>query len=329
MAMLKSLTTGLLLGSAGLASPAQEFASKRSVSGCDVKPDVALNERITTKLPSGREYLFWVPPSYDYTKETPLILSFHGGTQTPKKQADLDLLTTPHFNKDHIVVYPASGDYGGNYWQGAPKVPDDVDDVAYVLEILDEVEAKFCIDTKRVYATGKSQGGLMTNNLACDERSSARIAAFAPVSGAYYVDVTGDACKPKALEFNCSPARKQIPILVFHGGNDNTIDIKGGPRGGECLPDVPYFVKQWAIRDGLSDTPSYDAPLRGAGDNARRTRYETESEKGLVQYIYSGDKVDHQWPSTNPNPDSDAHNSPPATFNASSIIMDYFGKHTL
>ncbi|TGJ87106.1 hypothetical protein E0Z10_g1702 [Xylaria hypoxylon] len=232
MVALKFLTAGLLLTRASIASPVS-LASVRSASGCGEEPGIALNTRITATLPSGRTYLFWVPPNYNPENATPLIFSFHGGTRTPESQADLDLLTTPFFNSDHIVVYPSSGEYGesnGRYWQGAPQVPADVDDVGYVLEILDAVESQFCIDTARVYATGKSQGGMMTNNLACDARSSARMAAFAPVSGSYYVNVTGAECTPLTLEFDCQPAREHIPMFIFHGGDDNTIAYGGGSR---------------------------------------------------------------------------------------------------
>ncbi|KAI1753767.1 Alpha/Beta hydrolase protein [Xylaria castorea] len=331
MAVLRLLTAGLLLSRASLAS-LTDLGFKRSVTGCGNEPDVALDTRITAELPSGRTYLFWVPPNYNLRKETSLIFSFHGGTKTPESQADLDLLTTPFFNKDHIVVYPSSGEYGadkGRYWQGAPQVPPDVDDVAYVLEILDAMESQFCIDTARVYATGKSQGGMMTNNLACDERSSARVAAFAPVSGSYYVNVTGTACVPTMLEFDCRPARAHVPVFIFHGGNDHTINYTGGPRSGECLPYIPYFVAAWALRDELSDTPNHVGPLPNAGDNATIYKYGSGNREDLVEFIYSGDHVDHQWPATIPNSDSIEHDSPPATFNASSIIIDFFGRYTL
>ncbi|KAI0485552.1 Alpha/Beta hydrolase protein [Xylaria cf. heliscus] len=332
MVTLRLLTAGLLLIGAGSASPS-DLGLIPGVSGCGKKPDVALNTRINATLPSGRTYLFWVPPNYNYRKETALIFAFHGATKTPENQADLDLLTTPFFNKDHIVVYPSSGEYGANagrYWQGAPQVPADVDDVAYVLQILDAVEARFCVDRARVYATGKSQGGMMTNNLACDARSAARVAAFAPVSGSYYVNVTGAACTPATLQFtNCRPARPLVPVFIFHGGNDHTINYAGGPRSGECLPDIPHFVEAWARRDWLSDSPQRVEPVPGAGDNATWYKYGFGGPTDLVEFIYAGDHVDHQWPATIPNSDSVEHDSPPATFNASSIIMDFFGRYTL
>ncbi|KAI0530246.1 Alpha/Beta hydrolase protein [Xylaria digitata] len=331
MVVLMLLTAGLLLAKASMASPIG-LASIHNASGCGEEPGVDLNMRTNATLPSGRTYLFWVPPNYNPHKATPLILSFHGGTRTPDSQADLDLLTTPFFNSDHIVVYPSSGEYGenrGRYWQGAPQVPADVDDVAYVLEVLDAMESRFCVDVARVYATGKSQGGMMTNNLACDARSSARIAAFASVSGSYYVNATGPECTPLTLTFDCHPARTRVPMFAFHGGDDKTINYGGGPRSGECLPYIPHFVAAWAARDGLGDGPGEVGPLPGAGDNATLYRYGSRGREDLVEFVYSGDRVDHQWPATIPNSDSIEHGALPATFNASAIIMDFFGKYTL
>ncbi|KAI0911060.1 Alpha/Beta hydrolase protein [Ustulina deusta] len=328
----KLLAAGLLLVRVILASPVSLTSPIHSPCGCGGEPGVSLNKRVNATLPNGRTFLFWIPPNYNPRKATPLILSFHGASRTPDSQADLDLLTTPLFNTDHILVYPSSGEYGearGRYWQGAPQVPPVVDDVAYVLQILDAMQSRFCVDAARVYATGKSQGGLMTNNLACDARSSARIAAFAPVSGAYYVNVTGPECTPLTLESHCRPAREHVPVLAFHGGADITIPYGGGPRAGECLPYIPHFVAAWAARNGLGDTPGYARGLPHARDNATVYGYGAGNHQDLVQFVYSGNHVDHQWPATIPNADSIQYASPPATFNASAIIVDFFRRYTL
>ncbi|KAI0872795.1 Alpha/Beta hydrolase protein [Hypoxylon argillaceum] len=336
MPVLRRLAAAALrLAAASFALPADLSPARSSASGgCGKAPGVALDTRIAASLPSGRTYLYWVPPSYDPRTPAPLILSFHGATKTPAAQADLDLLTTPFFHRaGAVVAYPASGAYGANgtgrYWQGAPHVPADVDDVGFALDVLDALSARLCVDAERVYATGKSQGGLMANNLACDPRSSARLAAFAPVSGSYYVNVTGAACAPTTLAFDCHPARAHVPLLIFHGGADQTINFTGGAHNGECVPDIPHFVEAWAVRDGLGDARVREAPLGGAGDNATLYRYGAGALEDLVAFVYDGDHVNHQWPATIANADSIEYSSPPATFNASSMILDFFGRYTL
>jgi poly(3-hydroxybutyrate) depolymerase len=81
----------------------------------------------------------------------------------------------------------------------------------------------YCIDNSRIYAAGKSNGGGFVGGvLACDTKLSTKIAAFAPVAGAFYI--------PNFIEKGCNPGRPDIPILEFHGGNDGVIPYSGGPR---------------------------------------------------------------------------------------------------
>ena len=58
-----------------------------------------------------RSYTIYLPENYgSSTTLHPLILSYHGGTRTPDTQIGLDLFTTPYFNQDAVVVYPAGID---------------------------------------------------------------------------------------------------------------------------------------------------------------------------------------------------------------------------
>lgn len=172
-------------------------------------------------------------------------------------------------------------------WEGVPDV--ETDDVGFTSSILDELEAQYCIDTDRVYATGKSQGGGLVGVLACDEDMSQRIAAFAPVSGAYYVSDFGDTCEPETVPLECFPGRDNVPVLVFHGLADDTIAYYGGPRRGGCLPSIPYWTRTWAERDDLG-TENETSAVPGALDGSSAVRYEfgEGGQKGLVTHIMDG-----------------------------------------
>ena len=199
---------------------------------------------------------------------------------------------------------------------------------------MDKVESEYCIDKSRVYATGKSQGGgLVGNQLACDAKLSTRIAAFAPVSGAFYVDVNGDrcckddsCCKPTTVPIPCHNARNNIPMLEFHGGNDQTINFHGGARSCECLPAIRHWESAWAARDGLDEANPIQTPMPGATQGEYFRRYGKGSQEGLVTLVYAGDKVGHDWPSKSRNEDNQGNT---ASFDASPMIMDFFRKYTL
>lgn len=205
-------------------------------------------------------------------------------------------------------------------WQGGPK-PADVNDVKFTLELLDHLGEEYCIDTDRVYSTGKSDGGGLTNLLACDPDASKRIAAFASVSGAYYQNTPEDQCDANTVEIKCKPGRTPIPFLEFHGDGDTTIPYDGGGRHGRCLPTVPHFVQEWAQRDGLGlhnkTTQLYD-------NHVQESKYGKGAALGTVTH-YRVDGLAHDWPSTKPNDD----NKKGTYFNATPIILDFFSRFTL
>lgn len=303
---------------------------------------------------TGRPYSIWLPADYPGESEPyPVILSLHGATRTPQSQAALDRLTEDDVaGSDHIIVYPSSTQQadGGRYWQGAPTLPDDVDDVGYIIDILDHITAEsdddglgLCVDESRIYATGKSQGGGMVDNLACDPEASARLAAIAPVAGAYYVipDDEEGSCDVDTVSLgSCEPARTNFPVLAFHGGNDTTVPIEGEQRHDKgCLPNVRHWLKGWVEREGMEydEEEGSDVMTAELTSEAKAWSYgkgmgdedDAEWDDGTVIFVYAGDEVGHDWPYTDWNADNEAHGTGPASFDASPLIVDFFRKHRL
>lgn len=210
--------------------------------------------------------------------------------------------------------------YLKEFWQGVPNIT--VNDVQFTADILDHVQEQYCIDPTRIFATGKSDGAGFCNVLACDKTMSSRIAAFAPVSGAFYVNTSS--CAPDTVPIPCNPSRHDIPFLEFHGGNDSTIHYQGGPRKQECLPSIPHFIQQWAARDGLS-LHNVTTPI---SSNTVSYKYGSGVNFGLVEHVYDA-VIGHDWPSTAPNADNQASGHHIASFNATPIIMEFFKQHPL
>lgn len=68
----------------------------------------------TTNVTLGdRWYLLYLPEDYTSSTPAPLILSYHGGNRNAAEQQDLDLLSTPYFNENYVVVYPNGIDVSG------------------------------------------------------------------------------------------------------------------------------------------------------------------------------------------------------------------------
>ncbi|KAI9047146.1 hypothetical protein LZ554_008600 [Drepanopeziza brunnea f. sp. 'monogermtubi'] len=274
-----------------------------------------------------RYYLVTAPPEFDPKTPTPVIFSFHGNNKSAKDQYELTLLSDPYFNDYAIAVYPNGLEKS---WQGHPDATSN--DLQFTLDILASLKSRYTLDDARIYASGKSLGGGFVGVLACDATLSNKFAAFAPVAGAFYVK-NDTKCAPRTIEIPCHPGRAKIPVMEIHGGADGTIKYSGAGRGGECVPWIPHWVRQWAKRDGLAYPGNVSSAV---SDDTTLYQFETEEEEddadgrdlGLVSHVFD-ENLDHSWPSTLANADNIAHGDGPASFNASTMIVDFFKRYTL
>ncbi|KAH7317934.1 poly depolymerase [Rhexocercosporidium sp. MPI-PUGE-AT-0058] len=323
MALLKSL---ILLTSAAALSAAIPTYTTGS-GGCG-KPLPAAQSpaggashqtHFTQSDGTARTYLIHIPSNYDVNTAVPLIFSFHGRTKNSSEQEELSQFSNEEWNPNGIAVYPQGID---NQWQGDPA-SDGVDDIGFVSDMIAHFTDRYCIDTSRIYAAGKSNGGGFTNTLACDPELSKQIAAFAPVSGAFYVPGSSeDDCPPQSISLPCNPSRNPLPILEFHGSADSTIPYAGGPRRGECLPTIPHWVREWSKREGFGLTNKTTSLYGG-----KVLRYEYGAASGRLGIVshYLVEGLGHDWPSRAANGD----NKKGTYLDATPIIMDFFGRYTL
>ncbi|THX87591.1 hypothetical protein D6D04_00812 [Aureobasidium pullulans] len=210
-----------------------------------------------------RTYNVHVPSTYDPNKAAPLIMAFHGRGDSGSAMESNSGLSIERINPYGISVYPTAikDQDQQNTWQGDPSYATNrtVDDIGFVRALVTNISAQYCVDTSRVFAAGMSNGGGFVNVLACDPVMSSVFNAFAPHSGAFYTS-TGDSntvCFPNTALTNdlvhttCSPSRR-VPMIEFHGDADGTISYVGGGRRGYCLPAIPHWTQDWAIRNNLT-----------------------------------------------------------------------------
>jgi polyhydroxybutyrate depolymerase len=198
-----------------------------------------------------RTYLVHIPPSYTKENPVPVILAFHGGGGNAEDTPRFYQLDEIADKEDFIVVYPEGtgrklkGKVFGSWNAGRccqPAQDENVDDVGFIEEMLDTLEENFNINKKRIYSIGHSNGALISYRLACE--LSDRIAAIA-VAGAH-----------DSFD-NCSPSRP-VPVLHFHGTQDNCALYEGGECGG-CFADFLVSIGIPAERQGwtCSSVPEY------------------------------------------------------------------------
>lgn len=285
----------------------------------------------STTHPSYRAYSLTVPRDYDINSPAPLILSFHGRTKNNLNQLQLSKFSNPFFNTKAIVAYPQGIDVPPplsplplfflilapklippqGQWLGDPDAPPSINDTLFISELLTHLQSRFCISPLQIFASGKSNGGGLVGRLACNPEMSSRIAAFAPVSGAFYRDFMGP----------CYPSRSPIPMLEFHGGADKTICYGGGEgkkHRGVTVP-IPSWLHNWTIRDGCANNAKNSTVvLPGVGGKSvQRTTWDCKGRSGIVSHYFSK-ALGHKWP-TEGN----------AGYNATSVILDFFYGHPL
>jgi polyhydroxybutyrate depolymerase len=171
-------------------------------------------------------YVVHMPPSYDPTKRTPLVLNWHGYTSNGQQQEAFSGFNVVGDEEGFIVVYPNSPDAS---WNGGTCCSSMRDDAGFARALVADISAKACIDAKRVYSTGMSNGGFMSFRLGCE--AADLFAAIAPVAGK--LGVAG-----------CRPTRP-MPLLAIHGTADTLVPYNTGGLSADMLT-VPDTVKKWA-----------------------------------------------------------------------------------
>jgi polyhydroxybutyrate depolymerase len=157
---------------------------------------------------------------YSYIVVYPHATHFLGNSGLVTSWNDLTCNASPgpagpicNMEKAAPANYPFPGDCGPGVSQECNWCTCN-DDLGYVEQVLDELEANLCIDLNRVYATGMSNGGMFVHRLGCDMAD--RFAAIAPVAGTL------------ARGFNCAPdSSDQISIMNIHGRDDDYVDVTG------------------------------------------------------------------------------------------------------
>lgn len=221
-----------------------------------------------------REYKVHVPAGYSPSKPTMLVLDFHGYLEQNddiEKVSKMDGVSDAH---NFIAVYPQglstswnAGSCCGSSASGGVK------DVEFVSAMLDALEKEYCVDKKRVFSVGFSNGGMLSHRLACE--LSDRIAAIGPVAGTLAID-------------NCAPTRP-VPVIHFHGTGDFVVPYDGGGAGGaESVKDT---ISGWAQRNGCTGDP---VNVYNKGD-ASCDEYQNCAAGSAVR-VCTIDNGGHQWP---------------------------------
>ena len=177
-----------------------------------------------------REYVLYVPDSYDGSFSVPVVLNFHGFSGDAYQymnEADMRILSE---SENFILIYPQGLDLDGEpHWNACPNGGDnksEVDDFGFIETLIEEISSNYNIDLERIYAVGYSNGGMMAYGLA--NHKSELIAAVASVSGAM-LDCTG-------------PTSHPMPVIHLHGTNDFDLPYNGNNYYNSVQNTLDYWI---------------------------------------------------------------------------------------
>ena len=119
-----------------------------------------------------REFILYVPSGYDPNRPTPVVVMCHGSNQHPNNMYENTGWVNKAEQENIIIVFPGSWKYplvsepGVHEKWNTPGTAADVppgtelkDDVKFMRVIIDDLNATFNVDEKRIFASGLSNGG--------------------------------------------------------------------------------------------------------------------------------------------------------------------------
>jgi polyhydroxybutyrate depolymerase len=299
--------------------------------------DITLTPGATTvnQFTSGaflRTVKIHTPSGYNGSTPIPLVVCFHGGGSDAQQQETLTGMSAKADSAGFFVAYPegyldaVSGrrTFADGRGTTAAELAG-VDDVAFTRDIINRIAAAGNLDRTRVYATGISNGGLMSQRLGL--QLSTRIAAIAPVAA--------NLAQPLAAGF-----APQVPVAVaqFSGTADTYSPYAGGmviiggvpdPTLGE-VTGAEADIALWTAANGCNTVPlitdPYGANVTTDGCTALLRNFQAGANSAgadviLVKITGGG----HTWPGSAFNPPSLGNTC--MDFNATTQIWAFFAAH--
>jgi polyhydroxybutyrate depolymerase len=226
-----------------------------------------------------RTYLLHVPPGLDNRLPVPVVLAFHGFGGNGLGFQDWTGFNDVADQNGFLVVYP-EGEGGDNSWNAGGccggAMMRDVDDTAFIRQMLADLGTIVLLDPRRIYATGHSNGAMFVYRLACE--MSDTFAAIAPVSGPLFYGP-------------CQPGQP-VSVMHVHGLADLVVPYAGSrPTNMPDLvfPPVQQGITAWVQLDGC--TGAAQVEKQGM---VTHTSY-ASCRAGSAVELYTIDGLDHMW----------------------------------
>ena len=245
-----------------------------------------------------RTYLVHMPTQV-VGEQAPVVLNFHGGGGNAGVHKWYTRMDETAEREGFVAVYPnGTGGFAGRFltWNAGPccgpAAASNIDDVGFVLALLDDLAARTPVDRTRIYATGLSNGSMMAYRLAAE--ASRRFAAVAGVAGAMTLT-------------RFSPGRP-VPVMHIHSVDDGRALYDGGLGPAFPFTDTRVFhssvesmLEKWRTHNGCPTSARIGKTIKGPADSADATHTATRytfapCRAGTEIVLWKLTGAGHVWP---------------------------------
>lgn len=233
-----------------------------------------------------RSYLLHIPNPRP-TADAPLVIALHGRLGTGAGQKRSTGFNELADRDGVVVIYP---DGLNRSWadarQVSPSSQQGVDDEGFILQLIAEVEKMIPIDRNRVSIMGVSNGGFMTQTMAClhAEEFSAAASAISTI--------------PQTIFEDCQPAQP-LSVLFMNGTDDPLVPFSGGQvnsdAGGE-ISSSDNAAKYWVEVDRCSPGYLLETLDEVEDDTIVHVHRYQNCASGTQVHYYTVEGGGHTWP---------------------------------
>ncbi|MGH8445134.1 MAG: alpha/beta hydrolase family esterase [Solimonas sp.] len=253
----------------------------------------------------GRTSLY-IRPQVDPQGLAPAVIFLHFGRGTPKAMANLVHAGDLAAKYGAWVILPTAEN---RRWNDDPAETGSIDDVGYLVKVIQAAVAQHPIDPKRIYIAGMSNGGFMTSRFACEHPEL--IAGAAQVVSSMHKSEAA-VCAPKVA----------VPMTLILGTND--VLVRYNAKFG--LLSGPETFARWQQINGCDPSGVLTEQIPDIARDGTTTTYQHNEvcSSGAAAQLYTVNDGGHTWPE---GPDADSKLRIGRTshdFSATEVIWDFF-----
>jgi len=240
-----------------------------------------------------RKYIVHLPSGYTGDTAVAAVLTLHGGSGDMYNVQGFTQMNNASNQKGFLAVYPqgiGEAPPGYSWADGRGTTADDagIDDVGFLDKLIDKLADDYNVDKLRVYVCGFSNGGFMTQRLACELSD-------------HFAAIGGLGCSlDSTLYANCSPSTP-VPMMYVSGTNDPEVPYNGGYMNNpavEPIVAVEDAVQYWVDHNNCStEEPVVNIPDYIEDDSSTVDMYDyTDCDAGVMVRFFKVNNGGHTWP---------------------------------